>query len=1137
MTWWIVLAGLIAALASLAGAAPAEAAEPPAGRVILLTERFEGSVDAVVPALRRALAAAGLQCRDTSAQGLAAALDAEAGPGVTLALPYSVSFPAPAREPLLRFLKRGNHLLALSGPPFQEMRVPVGGQWVGRSGLQARLAEAAGAPVVRFDPAELKRWTRVTGTTGSRATYAAEEGGPGGATAVHVRVAKLDTWDTLGSHALEAPFAGGRTLTTFWAKGGPKTPELLVEWKEADGTRWMSTVKLTPKWTRYAIRAEEMAFWPDGAAPGRGGNVDRMNPARARQFTFGLANGLSRQEMGIAHEYWLADLQTAVDPVGAVDLNPPLLETLSPAYKTYPTTAEAVLPVAGGRRLRAAGPVICAISRSPGLGLKPPAARFVPLLWAMDKAAAHRRGAAAHLLLNLDGPYRGSVWGLLGVSQAALAAAGSPYPAVAADMARRMARGLFLASAGAESFAAFGGEQVKVGARLVNFGLKPAAVTIAATSTGPDGAALRTQRRVTVPARTLEPPAIDLPSPGAPAPGEYTVEVAVRTGGAEADRIAMPFRVVAGARSNAANTVTAADGRFRLGGKPWFALGINYWPLYSAGQEPGEYWLHWLSPDQYDPAVVERDLAQMQRLGMNLVSIQYGRLDQARPLADFLARCEKRGIKAHIFMPHLDPVTHQPARAQEMIRAAHLGDDPAVFAYDLGWEVHVGPYAARKPHDGEWRRWVADRYGSVEAAEKDWRYTAPRTDDGLLTGPADELLTTDGPWRIFTAAYRRFWDDKFSRGYQTVRSAVREADPRHLMGARSGWGGLGALWTQGHLPVDLRSGAKHLDFTSPEGYNIGGDRKGFLAGGFLNAYGRYFSGGKPVYWAEFGSALCYGVSPEAYTHARLTENLRQSADYYRKTLAMVRETGADGAAGWWWPGGLRVDEKSDFGVIQPDGTPRPAAETYPAEAAALRKLGPAPKPDVMISVDRDKHATGFAGLYAEAAPAWVEAFLAGKQPGVRTEATGTTSADAPKVAVGNVPATGTNPPKYLNAELNRLRVGGRDTRDGAMVDVRAGEAVEIDAEMGNTAEAAWLAPRGPGEEAGAVYLEAAWDGGRALIPLAADTPFLSDGRFKGVLPAGEAGETRLTLRLVASGWTPFGEVVRVTLRRGAQVRP
>ncbi|MCX6358251.1 MAG: hypothetical protein NT029_00440 [Armatimonadetes bacterium] len=67
MTWCIVLAGLIAGLASLAASAPAEAAESPLGRVILLTERFEGSAEAVVPVLRRALTAAGLQCRDTGA--------------------------------------------------------------------------------------------------------------------------------------------------------------------------------------------------------------------------------------------------------------------------------------------------------------------------------------------------------------------------------------------------------------------------------------------------------------------------------------------------------------------------------------------------------------------------------------------------------------------------------------------------------------------------------------------------------------------------------------------------------------------------------------------------------------------------------------------------------------------------------------------------------------------------------------------------------------------------------------------------------------------------------------------------------------------------------------------------------------
>ena len=60
--------------------------------------------------------------------------------------------------------------------------------------------------------------------------------------------------------------------------------------------------------------------------------------------------------------------------------------------------------------------------------------------------------------------------------------------------------------------------------------------------------------------------------------------------------------------------------------------------------------------------------------------------------------------------------------------------------------------------------------------------------------------------------------------------------------------------------------------------------------------------------------------------------------------------------------------------------------------------------------------------------------------GTATPATGTTSATVPDIAVGNVPYTGRNPHKYLNAEFNRLQAKAGDEPWRAL---RSGETIEV----------------------------------------------------------------------------------------------
>lgn len=817
---------------------------------------------------------------------------------------------------------------------------------------------------------------------------------------------------------------------------------------------------------------------------------------------------------------------------------PLVLETLSPAYKTYPSAARRLqLP---GKTLdqRAETPITIPIPRQRGLGcdaVRP--TRFIPVAEALDENG-RSRGAAAHLYLNTATSYAGAVWGAVGLPAAALGGGQADLIPLVAGMAARIQRGVFLANAGPEHFAYAEGEKTTSGADLVNLGDEARTVRVSISITRKGRAVHQWSEDVALPARTVSRP-VQTRCPSLELlPGEYEVAVRVHEAKALLDEVACPVQVIAFGAVPAGDVVKVGDGDFLLHGRSWHPLGMNYWPHLSAALEPREFSRGWLSPEQYDPAVVERDLAQAAELGVNVLSIQYAQPEQARPLMDFMARAAHHGLKVIIYSPAFEPLRPDPEKARRLILAAHLRESPAMFAYDVCWEGHLGDKRDREPFNARWEAWVAERYGSVAEAEADWRYSPPRA-DGLLAGPTDEQLTNDGDWRVYVAAYRRFWDDEISRCYREVRTNLLAADPVHLVSARSGYGGNGTPMYAHLMPFDLSSGAKHLDFISPEGYALRGDWNEFMRGGLTTAYSRLVGGGKPVFWAEYGVPLLWQVEARDYRPPVLASDLEPQRAYFETTLRFARESGANGCSGWWWPGGYRVDEKSDFGIINPDGTPRPAALELRKAAASFAEDWSRRAPDVYLEIDRDRQVSGYAGLYTTLADQYVRAFLDGHAPAVRTAGTGTTSADTPPLAVGNVPWTGRNPPKFLNGEFTRveLRAGDdwRPIHNGDEVEAGAGK-LRLRVAVANTAEARWLPPA-DGVKTGGVSLVVEGDSGRlARRPLPSEVPYLGDGAFPEFeidVPPGSPAT--VALRLLAEGRTAFGEVFMIRLRpRGAR---
>jgi hypothetical protein len=299
-------------------------------------------------------------------------------------------------------------------------------------------------------------------------------------------------------------------------------------------------------------------------------------------------------------------------------------------------------------------------------------------------------------------------------------------------------------------------------------------------------------------------------------------------------------------------------------------------------------------------------------------------------------------------------------------------------------------------------------------------------------------------------------------------------------------------------------------------------------GWFTAAYARYAAPGRPVMWAEFGNT--------AWDQTRMTQDegrLASIGQFYRDFLTMVLDSGASGTVCWFYPGGYRWNERSDFGIVDPDGTWRDITEVLHELSGPVTAERTRPAGDPVIHVDRDADARGLQGIWAAVGEEFLAATREGRFPVLTGDGEQATSADEPVTAVGNRPYNGSNPPKYLNAEFNALEVQDAEGKwvaveqPGQQVTVAAGAPVRMRASVGNNGWAKWVSTG----ELGRVYL-ATTEGcpAQERVPIAEDVPRLGDARiapFEIALPGNEA--VTLTFEMLADDRARFGEKLSVVL--------
>src|ERR1019366_3659565 len=433
----------------------------------------------------------------------------------------------------------------------------------------------------------------------------------------------------------------------------------------------------------------------------------------------------------------------------------PVLESVSPSYQCFPITTPVVVRadygkvpleaweggpdrLLGGRAssraliFDAAQKGLGSLGRSPPqayVGLNPRARgvgfeqgrpyRWEPLLGAYDAANREYRGALGAMVVNVEAPFRGSVWAVFTPAEAAFY-----RQAVVTNCLRqtlsRMKRGVFLSEGGSEFFTVFAGQQFKAGARVVNFGRETISnLHVSVKFLDAKGVPRREvfDRVITLApgeAKAVEQDGL------ARNRGEAGVSASLTIAGAQIDGLRHELGVWEPKAEP--EFIEARDGGFWLRGKPWKVHGVNYMPSSGIGMVNGQYFENWLGRGAYDPEMIERDLRRVKAMNLNSVSvfIHHESL-RAQHLLDFLRRGEALGLHVNQSLRPGTPMDFQWRQMKELIEFYRLAQNDTVFAYDLAWEPSHGSYEQQQRAYAQlWTDWVIKRYGSIAAAEWAW---------------------------------------------------------------------------------------------------------------------------------------------------------------------------------------------------------------------------------------------------------------------------------------------------------------------------------------------------------------------------------------------------------------------------------
>ena len=553
------------------------------------------------------------------------------------AIPRSVAASA------LTFVQSGGPAVFTGGPMLDKEVFHRDGRWYTREMVANELARApiGFRPPCLSDGFDERAWHRVHNGRAPEGSFFRREG-----YCLHLSTVPLMGWDVFHSPRGMRFFGDGETMFAFTAKADETNTLLSVEFVESDGSRWIATAPIGVDWTRVTLSRDDFHHWQDSSAKGRGGPGDHLNPACAVELALGFAQSHTPVMAGRVGSVHFRDFGSCRDPfagVGAVpEVKVPEQDGVYPRYKT----------------MRVAGE-LCAVPRPLGEGFGQGICwRFIPLRTVRD--AVGGEGAAEWMLLERrpGKPARRLAGMAVGVRGAGVA-----------EMVARLVGASRLYCAGTDKFAYFPGEPIRVGADWYG------------PATSAEAEVRDAEGRVVWRGTLANGMAVTCPV--ALRPSFSSCRVFVRL---DEDVIAHEFAVLPEGPDAPSDFITVKDGNFMLHGKPWYPVGVNFWPGYIAGMEHADFWGGWMCGEGYAPALVERDLAHFAAMGGTMISIQAPAVKHVRNLLDVLRRCRAHGIYVNLYVGWASPLAFREKDGAEFLAAGRLAGNATIVAYDTIWE-------------------------------------------------------------------------------------------------------------------------------------------------------------------------------------------------------------------------------------------------------------------------------------------------------------------------------------------------------------------------------------------------------------------------------------------------------------------
>ncbi|MHB0998289.1 MAG: glycoside hydrolase 5 family protein [Armatimonadota bacterium] len=1052
-----------------------------------------------------------------------------------LVLPDSSTLPVGSVKSISAYIDNGGRIMALRAPMWRTLLVKSGDRWITQDDYREEACREprSGNTIVDWSrPGVMESWQRSTGNVESKAISIVTDGGKQvRGSVLTVNIDKVTNWETLSSPDIEGAFPAGHSITVFCAKGSRNTDKLSVEWMEKNGRRWIAVVQLTDKWQQYVLMPEDFRRWYTGNSSDA--ITDPFKLENASKLSVGLSFSHTGRNAG-PHEYSISSITTApADPEYlAMYAHPdiPAFDTLSPEYKFFNMTGTKYLSTRQDQRIVAPSnlPVpkslLSGFPRAKGAGLdKGRDWRWIPIV--NGSVDGEMRGTPVTLMVRSDGKRKGGMWASFGIQDRDWYQTPNAL-SVIRQMAAKMRNGVFILEGGADHYTYFADQPVKLGAKVANYSDTTRTLRVLVSLTGSGNRnAFHREKAWTI---TLEPgetrTVSDLWGTGSTLPPGCRVTVFLMDDRNVIDRIYHDVSVWQPAETK--EWVTVKDGKFMLGGKRWRVHGVNYWPIYTMASEDPILGSRLFSKAAYDPEMIERDLRIIEGMGLNAVATAL-MMDEAdsQNVIDFLRRCRNHNIKVmlHLGM-YLSPMDDDWPKVLDMLKRCRISDNDALFAYDLCWELGYGMYSQRKRWDRDWEEWVIERYGSIGNAESDWGRPIPRDDKGQVTSPGDADVSNRQESVRMVAAYRRFLDTLTYRRYSKAHDMMKQVDPNHLVSFRMTESG-NPTWRADGMCYDFPYFPGGVDFLGPEGWGRIGDWDFVKHAMFEKPYAKWAAPGLPVVFTEVGVSQLMGTGDWKPTRELIDTQAKYHSDWYRVLLS----GSADGMFWWWYPGGYRFGEGSDYGIINPDGSDRPVTKIIRQNAQKFIDGPDMKAPDHMIEFDRTETAGFPANMYDRIKDEFWQTIDSGKTPGFRTKGTGTTSADCPLIAVGGSPCNGSNPPEYLDGAFDKVEIMGEDgkwmpvTRGGDVM-VSAGRPVTARVTVTNLGEAKWLS----GVGAGTVQVIAS-GGASTALPRPVARHNSVDLRGITLSKTGVHTPTDITLTFDAQTRTPFGEKFKFRL--------